>query len=231
MRKTDSETALLFFSRTPEAESEHKVVYPGNRQKNRAVINLLFQQSRMEAENSGFDVIHFDESRQKGKTFGEKLANAFQCLFNEGYTEVISIGNDCPQIGKVKWASISENIANHGAVIGPTPNGGAYLIGLNSAAFSFRQFANLPWQSSSLFRQLALYADQHSESPVILTRMGDINHFSDLRNFLRIDLFSDNRLTRELDKICASSSFTGHVNKALPVYHSKPLAARAPPIQ
>lgn len=231
MKKTESTTALLFFSRTPEAESQHKVVYPGNRQKNRAVINLLFQQSRIEAENSGFDVIHFDETRQKGKTFGEKLANAFQCLFDEGYTEVISIGNDCPHIGKVKWVSISENIAKHGAVIGPTPAGGAYLIGLNTATFSFRQLANLPWQSSSLFRQLALYTGHRCSAPVILTRKGDINHFLDLQNFLRSNLFSDNRLKRELAKVCATSSFTEHVNMALPVYHSTAITARAPPIQ
>lgn len=178
-------TALLFFSRSPVAETDHKVIFPGDKRKNRAIIELLYKNSLKEATGSGLDVITFDESRQRGDTFGERFANAFQQLFDEGYKQVISIGNDCPAIGQVQWKSICSLLDNGETVVGPTPGGGAYLIAVTAEHFDYEPFKKLPWQSPGLLQDFIYYFREQNYGLTLLRCRLDINRFHDARIYLK----------------------------------------------
>jgi len=193
-----SKTALLFFSRSPVAETDHKVIYPGDKRKNRAIIDLLYENSLKNAARSGLDVILFDESQQRGNSFGERFANAFQQLFSEGYDQIISIGNDCPAIGEVQWKSICEFLEKGKMVVGPTPVGGAYLIAMTAEQFEYKPFRELPWQSSRLLQQLTHYFQSQAFSLQLLRYRTDINRYGDAQAFLKSPAASVNKRFRQL---------------------------------
>lgn len=230
MNPIDSKTAILFFSRSPVTETDHKVVYPGDKQKNRAIIELLYKNSLKQISGSGLDVIAFDENRQQGATFGERFANAFKQLFEEGYDQVISVGNDCPAIGQVQWASICKLLDSGESVIGPTPAGGAYLIALTADQFSYEPFKQLPWQSSRLLQQLITYVKGRNQALRLLRYRVDINRLYDARAYLKTPLsFGDKRLRQLLSKIIGiqhKSAF--HLTTQFDAFTSA-ASTRAPP--
>lgn len=226
-----NKTALLFFSRSPVAETDHKVVYPGDRQKNRAVIELLYKNSLKEAIDSGLDVITFDESRQRGETFGERFANAFQQLFDEGYEQVISIGNDCPAIGQVQWKSICGLLDNGETVVGPTPGGGAYLIAVTAKHFDYEPFKKLPWQSSGLLQHFKYYFREQNYRLTLLRYRLDINRFHDARIYLKSHTTPGEKQIRQLlsSIICIRQITTGFLISQVDGFTSS-TSSRAPPL-
>ncbi|HMB97676.1 MAG TPA: hypothetical protein VKM36_04290, partial [Balneolaceae bacterium] len=91
MKNDPKNIALLYFSRSPLAESRHKRFVNRDPSKNRQVADLLISQSLKHVENSGLPYFLFNEARQKGDTFGERLTNAFDELFKKGFDGVIAV--------------------------------------------------------------------------------------------------------------------------------------------
>ena len=88
---------------------------------------------------------------QKGKDLGDRLENAVQRTFDEGYDRVMVIGSDCVGFSE---EFIDQNFAmldQHDVVIGPSTDGGYYLIGIRE---------NSPW----LFEHMAWSTDQVLET-------------------------------------------------------------------
>ncbi|MEM8763561.1 MAG: DUF2064 domain-containing protein [Bacteroidota bacterium] len=108
-------------------------------------------------KGSGIPCFHFSEFEQEGASFGERLANAFEAIFEKGYDGVISVGNDCPHISVNLLKQAKTKLETQQMVVGPTYDGGTYLIGMNRTQFSKEDFENLPWQQRQLFTALTSY--------------------------------------------------------------------------
>ena len=67
---------------------------------------------------------------QKGKTLGDKMANAFWHLFQTGYKKIILIGSDAPQVPIEIFKQAFRKLQTYQVVLGPTFDGGYYLIGM-----------------------------------------------------------------------------------------------------
>jgi len=80
---------------------------------------------------------------QEGKDLGEKMANAFQARFAEGYERVVIIGSDSPSlpVAYIEQALSSEK----DLTIGPSTDGGYYLIGMRG--FYPFLFDDIPWST------------------------------------------------------------------------------------
>ena len=95
MRTTlQNDTAILFFANSAEEDfARKKFDY-------RAVslFQDLTQHTLKTIESTGLPFFHFTEKEQLGNTFGERFAHAFASLFALGYTKVISVGNDSPNL-------------------------------------------------------------------------------------------------------------------------------------
>jgi len=154
--------------------------------KTRAVADVLYRHSRQAVAANGRPVLVFDDARQRGATFGERLANAFADAFAEGYDRVIAVGSDCPRLGEVDWDAVDARLQAGRPVLGPTQDRrGTYLIGLSQAQFDAASFARLPWQTSQLFDALVAHLTAPSgESPVRLAPRADVNDRHDLLAFL-----------------------------------------------
>ncbi len=115
--------------------------------------------------NPGFDVHVFTSAEfgaiaesprnihyQEGSSFGERLENAVQSLTDLGYTKVVIVGSDCPdlQLGDVQLAFSA--LEHHRLVLGPDHRGGCYLIGLNVQ--DRRRLQGVRWQQNTDFEEL-----------------------------------------------------------------------------
>lgn len=125
--------------------------------------------------------------RQRGNSFGERLANAFADAFAQGYTHVIAVGGDCPRLHEVDWDDVTRRLEQGEPVLGPTPNrDGAYLIGLSRRGFDRQAFAALPWQSPALFDALETHLDAScAEAPALLAPRDDVNNHRELAALVR----------------------------------------------
>ena len=112
---------------------------------------------------------------QIGRTLGEKISNAFNWGFKKGYKKIIIIGSDL-------W-DLNEEIINKGflelnknkVVIGPSIDGGYYLLGLNQKMPKI--FEGIKWGTQSVLAE-TLKLLEHE--PYILPELNDIDTFEDL---------------------------------------------------
>jgi len=151
---------------------------------NKSLAGEFFQQLISETErisaSSGVDVIWVDEKKQQGNSFGSRFTKAFQEVFDAGYDNVISIGNDCPYLTSEILEKAIQNIQRKDMVLGPDQDGGAYLIGLSKSVFDPEAFEALSWQKESLFSELLAYSFQNEQSLECLAQLNDVNRIQDV---------------------------------------------------
>jgi hypothetical protein len=88
---------------------------------------------------------------QRGVTLGDRLKNAFQDFFGKGVKRVIIIGTDSPTLPISYIKEAFNALLKVPIVIGPTFDGGYYLIGLSE--FAGEIFAGVEWGSVHVFSQ------------------------------------------------------------------------------
>jgi glycosyltransferase A (GT-A) superfamily protein (DUF2064 family) len=196
-------TAVLYFALSPVVQARTKVLAPGMSFKtNVSVAQLLRDHTSREIDKSGLPFILFDEENQPEGTFGDKIAHAFETVFNRGYDHVIAIGSDTPQL-ESRHLSKSADLLNDGSasiVLGPSADGGTWLMGFSRDAFSPDTFKNLPWNSTNLFSAIL---DQYQPDCTlhILECFRDIDYAEDLQRFL-ISQSADGSLKQLRQDIC-----------------------------
>jgi len=195
-------TAILIFTRTHQAESCVKVFSSqANQEGNAAIAKKLIQHSIYTAQKSGFPVFPVFDTEQIGSSFGERLANATEFIYEKGYENVIIIGNDCPQISSTDFLSTSSLLEKSELVLGPAADGGLYLLGMAKSAYQREIFINLAWEGKDLQEDFHKYARDINCTVQLLASLQDIDTESDFILFLK---GIKNKLRRELMRIIAS---------------------------
>ena len=126
---------------------------------------------------------------QRGTDLGERMTNAFHAAFSEGFSHTILIGSDIPDL---PYALIERamQLQDHDAVIGPSYDGGYYLIGFRNNSFLPQIFEEIPWGTSTVFEQTMKIFLRNDFKVRILPTLRDVDTIDDLR-----DLFNRNRTT------------------------------------
>ena len=176
MTPNNNKTVLFVFSLSATIEAERKPLF-GVSKKNvsKEFFRLLNKKTLQIAKNSGVDVVWIDETQQKGKTFNERYANAYQSLFDQGYENVISIGNDTPNLTSHHITTAIKTLSHQQLVFGPSKDGGVYLLGYTEKAFDEKVFRNFSWLTSKLSNELKDYAVQEELSFSVLETLEDID--------------------------------------------------------
>jgi len=86
---------------------------------------------------------------QSGKDLGERMSNAFDFAFGNGYDKVVVIGTDCLDLNSETIEEGFRNLQNDDIVIGPAVDGGYYLLGMKRLYKNL--FENVPWSTESVF--------------------------------------------------------------------------------
>jgi rSAM/selenodomain-associated transferase 1 len=85
---------------------------------------------------------------QFGFELGDKMQNAFELLFKQGYRKCIIIGSDSFELKRKHIIEALEKLEHNDVVIGPAEDGGYYLLGLKKVIPSI--FKNKDWGNSSV---------------------------------------------------------------------------------
>lgn len=118
----------------------------------------------------------FNKKLQIQGGLGEKMQDAFTRTQQEGGSMVI-IGSDCGalQTEIIEQAFIA--LQEHDVVLGPTYDGGYYLLGLKNAKLDL--FSNIDWSTEQVYPQtVQKIKDQHL-TYAELTRLHDIDFEED----------------------------------------------------
>jgi hypothetical protein len=92
---------------------------------------------------------------QRGRSFGERIANAIADTAALGYDEIALVGNDCPTITMHDVTAAFERLDRGSAIVAaPARDGGAFLIAVRPHELDRDRFVALPWCTSLLFDAL-----------------------------------------------------------------------------
>lgn len=227
-----SSSAILVFSRTSDQEAQVKTFSSHIGKKgNKKIAQLFIKKAIKKARCTGLPVFISFGNTQVGNTFGEKLANAFEQIFLQGYENVIAIGNDCPNITREQLLKTNDLLNSNQVVLGPSKKGGLYLIGMNRDFFNKKKFQNFRWESSLLSSEWKIYCDEFQFASHWLDAFNDINGEKDFSDFFKsLNCLKEIRTT--LKSILASRNidYTYYQKSFFILFLSKSFPLRAPPL-
>lgn len=184
MSAAPSRTAILLFTRPAGEEAAHKSFGAG-RQADAAVAAQLIAHATAMARLVGMDFLCVESGAQGEGTFGLRLAAALRYGFGRGYERLVVIGNDCPQLTPALLREAVRGLETSDAVLGPSLDGGAYLIGVRRPFFEADAWAALPWQTATLGAALARYFRRAGARVSTLRPLADVDNAHDLARALR----------------------------------------------
>lgn len=121
---------------------------------------------------------------QEGADLGEKMLNAFQARFDEGYEQVAIIGSDSPSL---PVAYIEEALdSEKDLAIGPSTDGGYYLIAMREKTMDVFS-GRVDWGSEKVLRQTLERVKKTGSSLKLLPPWYDVDREEDLK-FLKTHL-------------------------------------------
>jgi rSAM/selenodomain-associated transferase 1 len=237
--------ALILFTRDPLQESVHKRILNSS-QANIALYQNLISHTLhivdLARRQALFDIFISSDApidtsitpgikgyiQQDGRTFSQKLWNTIEEAFRRGYQQVVTIGNDCPDLSAQQLMSAFQQLRTYDVVLGPATDGGVYLIGLNQAQSHY--FADVKWYSASVYDDLQKNIRNLNHSVQTLDMLSDMDTLSVLNQWSHN---TSNLFAWIILQLLGQPQQLHHVFHASPFNHKRHLSRRtwqkAPP--
>ncbi len=116
---------------------------------------------------------------QAAGNLGDRLAAAFGLVFDQGSSRAIVIGTDCVEIRPETLGEALSRLDRAHCVIGPTADGGYYLLGLRRPAPAL--FENIAWSTEETLPQTLRAAETGGLSVQQLSVRHDVDTAADWR--------------------------------------------------
>lgn len=168
-------TAVLVFANSSHEELLHKPMLKGE-----LLFDRLTHETLTKVRKSGLPYFHVSEKEQVGNSFGERFSNAIQTVFDQGFENIITIGNDTPQLQTRHLIETEKALKAGKTVLGPSLDGGFYLMGIHRSKFDAENFKKLPWQRFSLLNRISVLLDQTEALVHKLPTLGDLDNLNDV---------------------------------------------------
>lgn len=224
--KVQKSTAILVFANSSSVDGVRKGI-PNSK----ALFTALNADIVQKVKKTNLPFLIYNEELQIGSDFGTRFTTAIQSVFAKGFESVIAVGNDTPNLTVAGLMRSYEEVKKGKTVIGPSLDGGIYLIGVHVNRFDATTFRELPWEQRNLFEETAR---QFMRKGMLhqLPRLGDIDVLKDveqiilLRNsisktlitiFLQI-IRSKNPITRYTANLASNTSVWRAYNKGSPLF-------------
>lgn len=124
---------------------------------------------------------------QQGDHLGDRMANAFETVFDEGCEQAVLIGTDIPEIttdiilNAFEMLEKKASVIGPSAVIGPSTDGGYYLIGFQKSGFSKSIFDSIEWSTRQVLSRTIAGMKQQGLVCSFLPELDDIDTIEDLK--------------------------------------------------
>jgi rSAM/selenodomain-associated transferase 1 len=129
-------------------------------------------------QNDIWETEIFTKKFQKGKGLGERMKNAFQEGFKNGYKNIIIIGSDLYDLQREDLEKAFQLLQEKDAVIGPATDGGYYLLGMNQLFPEV--FEDKEWGTSSVLEDTL--KDLKGKNIALLEARNDVDYYSDIKD-------------------------------------------------
>ena len=107
---------------------------------------------------------------------------AMQDAVEQGAQEVLLTGTDLPTLPRAHLVEALTLIKRHDVVLGPTADGGYYLIGLRKMVPAL--FDGIAWSTPSVFAETKKKIEQAGLSLGLLPECRDLDTLEDLKAFI-----------------------------------------------
>lgn len=121
----------------------------------------------------------FEKYLQTGSDLGARMSGAFQQAFKDGADRVVIIGSDCPDLSTEVLEEAFKQLEIYDLVIGPSEDGGYYLLGMNR--FYAPLFKDVEWSTESVLESTIQKAEMMGLEIARLPVLNDIDILEDLR--------------------------------------------------
>jgi len=122
---------------------------------------------------------------QKGDDLGKKMDENFSWTFTRGFNRSIIVGSDSPTLPPAYIEEAFDALQNYSAVIGPSFDGGYYLIGLSQPCPEL--FQDIDWSTNHVLDQTLARMESRGIKFHLLPPWYDVDT-PDQFNFLRAHL-------------------------------------------
>ena len=126
---------------------------------------------------------NFDNFLQVNGDLGLKMKTAFEQQFDKEYDKIVLIGSDTPHISHEIIKESFKQLEYHDIVLGPSLDGGYYLIAFNKNTFYDEVFEGITWSTSVVLEQTL--QKLHKKNIHFLKELNDIDDIDDLKDFYK----------------------------------------------
>jgi uncharacterized protein len=130
------------------------------------------------AENDLWENNVFEKKSQKGDNLGNRMMAAFLELFQQGYSKIVITGSDCPGLTSLIIEEAFDKLATADVVIGPSYDGGYYLLGLTHLIPDL--FINKQWSTDTVLTDTIRDIVRLRKLCSLLAELQDIDTAEDL---------------------------------------------------
>jgi len=128
---------------------------------------------------------------QEGDDLGERMYNAFHRMFQNGHKECIIVGSDIPDLPAFIYKEAFLKLKESDGVIGPSTDGGYYLLGLHEKSLDKSIFQNILWSSEYVLSQTLEKTRQLNYKIHQLPEWEDIDTIENLLNLYHRNLTTE----------------------------------------
>jgi hypothetical protein len=133
----------------------------------------------------------FSYTPQKGADLGDRMRNAFEDTFAAGSVKAVLIGSDSPDMPAEFVSRALEALDSYDGVVGPSSDGGYYLIGFTRTGFLPYVFGDIRWSGEAVLTQTLKKLEQGRRSVFVLPQWHDVDTFEDLKLLLARSRYSE----------------------------------------
>jgi hypothetical protein len=119
---------------------------------------------------------------QQGEDLGERMKNGFVEALAMNFKRVVLIGSDIPGLPLDFIEEAFKSLEETDAVIGPSLDGGYYLIGFRDKKFSPGAFKGIPWSTERVFEETMKILKREGLTVHTLQPRRDIDTIEDLKS-------------------------------------------------
>jgi uncharacterized protein len=119
---------------------------------------------------------------QTGATLGERMRKAFEIAFADRASATIIIGTDIPELEAGIIEQAFNLLRGHDIVVGPSTDGGYYLLGMNAPATDL--FDGIAWSTGDVLSQTLRKARSMRLTYALLPELADIDTEEDYNAYL-----------------------------------------------
>ena len=120
----------------------------------------------------------FQKALQREGDLGERMQDAFRTGFAQGYKKICIIGSDCYELTSEIIQAAYQDLDAHDIVVGPSLDGGYYLLGMKELHPEL--FQDKHWSTSSVLKDTITDLTQKRLRWTALPELNDVDEEGDL---------------------------------------------------